>query len=231
MSLPPSRAFQDPVSRAGCKSPTTRPYSSGVRTRSRCPPSGIWVLSLCGSVSGGRREPPARRSAGAPVCRRGSHTIASQFSHRPLERRRQRIEPSPHGAPGDRRVQGCDGCATSRISEAREPAPAQRRGDSPGLPPDRVRPARSMQCRPLGVRCLSQPSTRREFLMYIGTAGWAIPGEAAASFPGEGRHLQRYARVLGCAEIDSSFHRSHRVETYARCHHPRRPAAPRARAA
>ncbi len=52
--------------------------------------------------------------------------------------------------------------------------------------------------------------------MRIGTAGWALTKEVAADFPGEDRHLQRYARVLNCAEINSSFHRSHRVETYER---------------
>ena len=52
--------------------------------------------------------------------------------------------------------------------------------------------------------------------MRIGTAGWTISRDAAASFPGDGRHLARYARVLGCAEINSSFHRSHRVEVYER---------------
>ena len=52
--------------------------------------------------------------------------------------------------------------------------------------------------------------------MRIGTAGWAISRDAAPSFPGEGPHLARYARVLGCAEINSSFHRSHRSEVYAR---------------
>jgi uncharacterized protein YecE (DUF72 family) len=52
--------------------------------------------------------------------------------------------------------------------------------------------------------------------MRIGTAGWSISRDAAAFFPGDGRHLERYARVLGCAEINSSFHRSHRVEIYQR---------------
>ena len=52
--------------------------------------------------------------------------------------------------------------------------------------------------------------------MLIGTAGWVISREAAASFPGEGRHLERYAAVLGGAEINSSFHRPHRIEVYRR---------------
>lgn len=50
----------------------------------------------------------------------------------------------------------------------------------------------------------------------IGTAGWTIPRAMADSFPGDGSHLARYARVLSCAEINSSFHRSHRPEVYAR---------------
>ena len=52
--------------------------------------------------------------------------------------------------------------------------------------------------------------------MRIGTAGWTIARDAAASFPGEGRHLARYARVLGCAEINSTFHRAHRPAVYGR---------------
>ena len=50
----------------------------------------------------------------------------------------------------------------------------------------------------------------------IGTAGWSIPRATADAFPGTGMHLERYARVLTCAEINSSFQRSHRVEIYAR---------------
>lgn len=52
--------------------------------------------------------------------------------------------------------------------------------------------------------------------LFIGTAGWSIPRRAAARFAGEGTHLQRYARVLRCAEINSSFHRPHAPATYAR---------------
>jgi uncharacterized protein YecE (DUF72 family) len=52
--------------------------------------------------------------------------------------------------------------------------------------------------------------------MRIGTAGWTLSREAAPAFPGEGMHLARYARVLRCAEINSSFHRSHRPEVWRR---------------
>lgn len=52
--------------------------------------------------------------------------------------------------------------------------------------------------------------------MRIGTAGWSIPRQAADALPGDGPHLRRYARVFACAEINSSFHRSHRPAVYAR---------------
>ena len=50
----------------------------------------------------------------------------------------------------------------------------------------------------------------------IGTAGWSIPRTLAESFPGEGAHLERYARTLACAEINATFYRSPRPSTYAR---------------
>jgi uncharacterized protein YecE (DUF72 family) len=50
----------------------------------------------------------------------------------------------------------------------------------------------------------------------IGTAGWSIPKPQAAAFPGEGTHLQRYARRFSAVEINSSFYRPHRPATYAR---------------
>lgn len=52
--------------------------------------------------------------------------------------------------------------------------------------------------------------------LRIGTAGWSIPGGVAADFPGEGTHLQRYARRFNAAEINSSFYRPHRRATYER---------------
>ncbi|MCK9684367.1 DUF72 domain-containing protein [Scleromatobacter humisilvae] len=51
---------------------------------------------------------------------------------------------------------------------------------------------------------------------YIGTAAWSIPRDVAEQFPGDGPHLERYARRFACVEINSSFYRSHQVETYAR---------------
>ncbi len=50
----------------------------------------------------------------------------------------------------------------------------------------------------------------------IGTAGWSIPGQQAHAFPAAGSHLQRYAQCLDAVEINSSFYRPHRRETYQR---------------
>lgn len=56
----------------------------------------------------------------------------------------------------------------------------------------------------------------REPLFRIGTAGWAIPARTAAAFPSEGSGLERYASRFDCVEINSSFHRSHRLATWRR---------------
>jgi uncharacterized protein YecE (DUF72 family) len=50
----------------------------------------------------------------------------------------------------------------------------------------------------------------------IGTAGWNIPKQCAAAFPAEGTHLARYAGRFTAVEINSSFYRPHKRETYAR---------------
>lgn len=52
----------------------------------------------------------------------------------------------------------------------------------------------------------------------IGIAGWALPRADAALFPaaGFGSNLARYAAVFDAVEINSSFYRPHRPETYAR---------------
>jgi uncharacterized protein YecE (DUF72 family) len=50
----------------------------------------------------------------------------------------------------------------------------------------------------------------------IGYAGWSIPRQYAEHFPDQGTHLERYAQRLPAVEINSSFYRPHRPETYAR---------------
>src|SRR4051812_31342296 len=50
----------------------------------------------------------------------------------------------------------------------------------------------------------------------IGTAGWSIPRVSALHCPDGGTHLERYARLFNCAEINSSFHRPHAAATYAK---------------
>jgi uncharacterized protein YecE (DUF72 family) len=48
----------------------------------------------------------------------------------------------------------------------------------------------------------------------IGTAGWCITRPMADRFGTSGTHLEKYAAVLNCAEINSSFHRPHARATY-----------------
>lgn len=52
--------------------------------------------------------------------------------------------------------------------------------------------------------------------IFVGTAGWSIPRASTHRCPGDGTHLQRYSRVFGCAEINSSFHRPHAAATYVK---------------
>jgi uncharacterized protein YecE (DUF72 family) len=53
----------------------------------------------------------------------------------------------------------------------------------------------------------------------VGTAGWSIARSEADHFPIEGSALERYAALFGGAEINSSFHRSHRASTWERWAH------------
>jgi uncharacterized protein YecE (DUF72 family) len=52
--------------------------------------------------------------------------------------------------------------------------------------------------------------------LWIGTAGWSVPSRYAAEMPPGNSHLERYARRLHAAEINSSFHRPHQRKTYER---------------
>ncbi len=49
----------------------------------------------------------------------------------------------------------------------------------------------------------------------VGCAGWGLTSAVGSHFPGEGSHLERYAQVLTCVEINSSFYKPHRADTYA----------------
>lgn len=50
----------------------------------------------------------------------------------------------------------------------------------------------------------------------VATAGWSIPAAVAARFPAQGSQLERYAAVMNGVEINSSFYRPHRPQTYER---------------
>ena len=53
-------------------------------------------------------------------------------------------------------------------------------------------------------------------MIYLGCAGWSLGREHWPAFPVEGTHLQRYATQFNSVEINSSFYRPHRLQTYQR---------------
>lgn len=50
----------------------------------------------------------------------------------------------------------------------------------------------------------------------VGCAGWNIPRLAAAQFGSKGSHLERYSQSFNSCEINSSFYRPHKKETWER---------------
>jgi uncharacterized protein YecE (DUF72 family) len=69
--------------------------------------------------------------------------------------------------------------------------------------------------------CISDVSIkeRRIFLrqpVRVGCAGWSIPRLAATHFASRGSHLERYSQVFNSCEINSSFYRPHKKETWER---------------
>ncbi|MFL6717875.1 MAG: DUF72 domain-containing protein, partial [Burkholderiaceae bacterium] len=52
--------------------------------------------------------------------------------------------------------------------------------------------------------------------IMVGCAGWSLSSAVQPRFPGEGSHLERYARIFPSVEINSSFYRPHKPSTYAR---------------
>jgi len=53
-------------------------------------------------------------------------------------------------------------------------------------------------------------------VIRLGTAGWGIPAALRESFPGAGSLLERYGARMNAVEINSSFYRPHRRQTYER---------------
>ena len=51
---------------------------------------------------------------------------------------------------------------------------------------------------------------------HVAIAGWSIRSEQKDLFAADGSHLERYASRLGAVEINSSFYRPHKRETYER---------------
>ena len=52
--------------------------------------------------------------------------------------------------------------------------------------------------------------------IYVGCAGWNIPKTCDSRFCSEGTHLERYGSHFNGVEINSSFYRSHKAQTYGR---------------
>lgn len=52
--------------------------------------------------------------------------------------------------------------------------------------------------------------------VLVGCAGWSLPRDQWPRFPQAGSHLERYAARMRLVEINSSFYRPHRAETYER---------------
>lgn len=52
--------------------------------------------------------------------------------------------------------------------------------------------------------------------IYIGCAGWSIPRRHVEHFATDGSHLERCAGRFNAVEINSSFYRAHRPQTYAK---------------
>jgi uncharacterized protein YecE (DUF72 family) len=67
-----------------------------------------------------------------------------------------------------------------------------------------------------GAKSSGTQRSRTDGPPRVGTAGWAIPRAVAENFPGEGPALARYSRVFSALEINSSFWRRHKPETWAR---------------
>jgi uncharacterized protein YecE (DUF72 family) len=71
-------------------------------------------------------------------------------------------------------------------------------------------------CGSRGVSRVQITEVNINAVVRIGTAGWAVPARLQRVVGGEGSHLERYSQRLRAVEINSSFHRHHRRQTYER---------------
>lgn len=53
-------------------------------------------------------------------------------------------------------------------------------------------------------------------IIYVGTAGWAVPAKERDRFDAADSALARYASRFNAVEINTSFYRPHRLATYQR---------------
>ena len=60
------------------------------------------------------------------------------------------------------------------------------------------------------------PQPARPARIRVGTAGWTNPPRTKGTRPAQASHLEYYAAHFNCVEINSSFYRPHRRQTYAR---------------
>jgi uncharacterized protein YecE (DUF72 family) len=60
----------------------------------------------------------------------------------------------------------------------------------------------------------SRTSSRQP--VRVGCAGWNIPRQATGHFVSRGSHLERYSQSFNSCEINSSFYRPHKKETWER---------------
>ncbi len=69
--------------------------------------------------------------------------------------------------------------------------------------------------------CTSEVSIKESRTLYrqpvrVGCAGWNIPRHAVGHFASGGSHLERYSQSFNSCEINSSFYRPHKKETWER---------------
>jgi len=70
----------------------------------------------------------------------------------------------------------------------------------------------------MGKEAIQTPQRRQDAggKIFVGCAGWAVPPNVVQQFPATGSHLERFSQVLSACEINSSFHRHHREQSWAR---------------